>query len=146
MKSHSIFLRTAYNYDVDSVSNDTALGLLGFEPTLTVQSERDDCDINIIMERFGHGQPVPVNVSTPMQGDFTDVTDFQSAMNLIIAAEQSFMEMPAKVRARFDHDPQQFLDFLSDDNNRAEAESLGLIIKPVLDAPKGSQEPAAAEE
>lgn len=121
-----IFLRTAYNYDGDAVSNETAIS--EFEPTLTIQDARDDCDINVIMERFGQGVPLPVNLATPMQGDFTGVTDYQSSLNLIRQADEAFMEFPAKVRSRFDNDPAKFLDFISDPVNQDEAISLGIAI------------------
>ncbi|WNK14023.1 MAG: internal scaffolding protein [Microvirus sp.] len=121
-----IFLRTAYNHDVDEFSN--LFGIGDFGPSLTVQSDKDDCDINLIMERFGRGIPVPVNVKSPMQGDFTGVTDYQSSLNLIIEAQSAFMEMPANVRARFENDPGHFLDFISDPANQDEAIRLGLAI------------------
>ncbi|AXH73743.1 MAG: internal scaffolding protein [Microviridae sp.] len=121
-----IFLRTAYNFDVDANSIDFALS--GFEPTLTVQDAKDDCDINVIMERFGKGIPVPTNLKTPMQGDFTGVMDYQSSLNLIIEADEAFMQLPADVRFRFNNDPGQFLDFVSDDTNIDEARKMGLLI------------------
>ena len=37
------------------------------------------------------------------------------------------MELPAKVRARFDNDPQMFLEFVASEDNRQEAVELGLI-------------------
>ena len=126
MSKHAIFLRTAYNYDVDEASASAGLG--GFEPTLTIQEAKDECDINVILERFGQGVPIPVNVKTPMQGDFTGVTDYQSSLNMILEANSAFMEMPAKVRARFENDPQQFLDFVSDPVNQDEAIALGIAI------------------
>lgn len=119
-----IFLRTGYNHDVDAFSDQFGLG--NFEPTLTVQSDKDDCDINIIMERFGQGLPVPVNLKTPMQGDFSNVKDYQESLNLILEANSAFMELPANVRYRFQNDPAQFLDFVSDPSNQDEAISLGI--------------------
>jgi len=39
------------------------------------------------------------------------------------------MELPAKMRARFHNDPQELLEFISNEENRAEAEKLGLVAK-----------------
>jgi len=86
---------------------------------------------------------LPQGLATPLQGDFTSVTDFQSAMDLILKSQQTFMEMPADVRTRFDNDPHRFLDFVSDTANRDEARKLGLLI-PEPPAPPPAAPPAAA--
>lgn len=51
-------------------------------------------------------------------------------MNALIAADDSFMELPADLRARFDHNPGKFVDFCSDAKNRDELIKLGLVPKP----------------
>lgn len=45
------------------------------------------------------------------------------------------MDLPAKVRSRFENDPQKFLEFCSDPKNRDEAVSLGLIMSAPASAP-----------
>ena len=79
------------------------------------------------MERFGKTGQVPGNLRVPSYDDFTGVSDFQSAMNAVREASENFMELPAKVRARFDNDPQMFLEFVASEDNRQEAVELGLI-------------------
>jgi hypothetical protein len=45
------------------------------------------------------------------------------------------MALPAKIRARFDHDPNALLQFLQNDQNRDEAIQIGLIDgKPVVES------------
>ena len=44
------FVRNPYNYDMDQVSQET--GLKCEDPSLTQQHCRDECDINVIVERF----------------------------------------------------------------------------------------------
>lgn len=122
------FVRSPYNYDVDDVSDRT--GISCGEPTRTQQNFKDECDINVIMERFGKTGQVPANMRIPTYEDFTGVSDFHSAMNAVREASENFMELPAKVRARFDNDPQLFLEFVSNDANRSEAEALGLVPPP----------------
>ena len=127
------FLRTPYNYDRDAVSDQT--GLSCGEPSRTQQNFKDECDINVIMERFGKTGQVSGNLRVPSYDDFTGVSDFQSAMNAVREASENFMELPAKVRARFDNDPQLFLEFVASEDNRQEAVDLGLI-KPAPAAPE----------
>lgn len=122
---HTPFLRSAYNYDMNKASNETGLDCP--EPTKTQQQFAAEVDINTIVERFGLTGQLPQNVRAPLQGDFTTVYDYQSAMNLIIEAGDAFMQMPAEVRREFDNDPGKFLDFVSDPANRDRAAKLGIL-------------------
>jgi phage internal scaffolding protein len=121
-----VFLRTPYNYDTMEASN--ASGLECLEPTLAQQHARDECDINTIVRRFGLTGELPNNVRVPRYGDFTGVSDYQTAMNMVMEANAAFMQLPAEVRSRFNNDPGALVDFISDDSNRAEAEKLGLVV------------------
>lgn len=124
------FLRSTYNYSMDEVS--AATGLTCPEPTLAQQHSKDEADINIIMERFGQGQQIPENFRAPQYGDFTEVTDFHTAMASVRQAQESFDSLPAKLRARFHNDPQEMVEFLGDAQNREEASRLGLIDPPPI--------------
>jgi len=131
----SIFIRTAYNYDADEVSNET--GLVCPEPTMAQQQFREEADINTIMERFGRTGELVAPVRLPQYGDFSGVTDYHSAMNAVIEAQASFDSLPANIRARFENDPGQFVEFCLDDKNRDEAVRLGLVpgkVEPVQPA------------
>lgn len=101
------------------------------DPSLAQQSFKDDADINVMLERFQVTGIMPQGVLMPTYGDFTGVVDYRSARDAMLKAEQSFADMPANVRARFDNDPQKFLEFCADSNNREEAARLGLVAKPV---------------
>lgn len=105
--------------------------LTDFGPTMAKQSFKEEADINTIVKRFGLTGELPKNFRTPTYGDFTQVTDFQSAVNAVRAAGESFMEMPAELRAKFLNDPQKLIEFVSKEDNRAEAIKLGLVPKPV---------------
>lgn len=126
MSKSAVFLRTPYNYDTMEVSNET--GLSCPEETLAQQHAKDECDINTIVRRFGLTGELPNGVRAPQDGDFTAATDYHTAMNAVIAANNSFMQLPAQVRARFNNDAGAFVDFCSDEKNRAEAKALGLIV------------------
>jgi len=120
------FLRTPYNYDTNAASNESSLVCL--EPTKAQQHFKDECDINYVLTNFGI-DALSTTPLTPRYGDFTDVVDYQSALNAVIAAEDEFMALPAIIRTRFDNDPAKLIDFLGNDANRSEAESLGLVNK-----------------
>lgn len=123
-----VFLRTAYNYDTDKASLES--GLQCEEESKTQQQFKEECDINVIVRRFGLTGEVPQGWQIPKSGDFTDtVNDFQTAMNMIKLAEESFMQVPGEIRARFDHDAGALMKFLEDENNYDEALKLGLVEK-----------------
>lgn len=119
------FVRTPFNYDVDKASLDHGTVCEG--ESLTQQHMRDDCDINNIVARFGVGAPIMVPAAMPTYGDFTGVSDYRSALDAIMAADDVFMSLPPHIRARFENDPAQLVDFCSDERNRSEAMELGLI-------------------
>lgn len=97
------------------------------DPSLAQQNMKDDVDINVMLEKFKVTGVMPQNVVLPQYGDFTGVSDYRSAMDAVRKARESFMDLPAHLRARFDNDPQKLLEFVSNDENRAEAEKLGLV-------------------
>jgi len=126
------FLRTAYNYDMNKVSDETGLDC-SVEPSMTQQSFRDECDINTLVMRFGLGQPLPTGLAAPTYGDFTGVDDYQSALNAIMVADDAFMQMPANIRSRFENSAAKFVEFCSSDDPavRLEAEKLGLVLPKI---------------
>lgn len=134
--------RSAYGYDVDAVSRET--GLECKDASLAKQSFAEEVDINTIIRRFGLSGELPENVRMPVNADFEEVFDFQSAMNRIVEAREAFDAMPAHVRARFANDAAKFVDFCSDEANRDEAIKLGLVPKPVAAAPAAAPAAAAA--
>ncbi|WNK14469.1 MAG: internal scaffolding protein [Microvirus sp.] len=127
------FLRTEFNYDMLEASAES--GLRCDDPSMAQQQFLEESDINTIVDRFGLNGQLPDVVRMPEYGDFTQVTDFQTAMNAVIAAQKDFMTLPAKVRSRFDNDPQKLLEFVADDSNRAEARALGLLKEVISESP-----------
>lgn len=121
------FIRTPYNYDADKVSN--ATGTDTGPESKTQQQFKDEVDINTIVERFGVTGEMPEKMNFPTEQDFSETFDFQTAMNVVIKGKEEFMKMPAKTRARFQNDPQQFMEFMHDEENIAEAIKLGLATK-----------------
>lgn len=129
------FLRTPYNYDRDAASNETAIDC-SIVPSVTQQQFAEEADINTIVRRFGLTGELPKDVAVPQSGDFLDVTDFHTAMNVVRSSEEAFAAMPADVRKRFANDPAEFMAFVSDDKNRDEARKLGLLVPEAVPPPR----------
>ena len=140
------FLRTPYNYDVDKVSDET--GLACPDPSLAQQNFKDESDINYIVRQFGLTGELPGQTISPQYGDFTGVLDYHSAVNAVLAAQDEFMSLPAQMRARFDNDPANLIDFLDKQENREEAIKLGLVANTISEpseTPVGEVKPAEAQ-
>lgn len=138
-----VFVRSAGNYDMNAASVES--GLACQDESLAHQASREEADINTMVRRFGLTGKLPLLDELPQFGEFDEVFDFHSAMNAVAAARQSFMTLPGELRARFMNDPGVFVDFCSDERNRAEAERLGLLKPaPLLPAASGAPgEPGA---
>jgi phage internal scaffolding protein len=93
------------------------------------QSTKEECDINVIMERAKRGAVVShIHDRTPVYGDFTEIpTDLRVALTLVKDAERAFMSLDAFVRERFHNEPAEMIDFLNDPKNREEGIKLGLV-------------------
>lgn len=64
-----------------------------------------EVDVNTIMRRYGISQSAPLGPATGVYGDFTDISDYDSAVARIEGARDRFAALPAEVRERFDNDP-----------------------------------------
>lgn len=101
-------------------------------PSKTQQHLKDSTDINLIMERYKK-RPDPSifkKSGKGVYGDFSQVTNFQEAVIQAQSATEAFQSLPAKVRAKFQNNPQELLNFINDPNNLNEAIEIGLIEKP----------------
>lgn len=100
-----------------------------WSPSLTKQSFADEVNINNIIERARQGQDVSnmFRERIAQFGDFTEIPSYQESMNFIRAADEAFMSLDARVRERFNNDPNRLFEFLEDSNNYDEAVKLGLV-------------------
>lgn len=96
------------------------------------QSEKDNCDVNIIMERFTRSGQLPR--MNHREGVFMNCSgaDYQRSLEIIRQANDDFAQLPSKARKYFDHDPEKFIEFMHQPNNAEKAVELGLAdwIKP----------------
>ena len=109
----------------------------------TIQNLPFPTDINQIVSRYREtgilGSPQNASNMQPLFVDISGITNLQDAQNKVIAAREAFESLPAKVRNRFQNNPQAFVDFMGNPENKEEAIRLGLIKKAaakVSDTPK----------
>ena len=141
----TVFCRSAYNYDMDLASDKA--GLKCEDPSLTQQQFKEEADINTIVDRFMKSGVLPNPVNMPQYVDYEGIFDFQTAMNAVRAADENFMRMDAKVRARFNNSPQEFLEFFANPENTEEAIRLGLAIpQAVAETQVSAAEPTSKSE
>lgn len=108
------------------------------EPSLTQQSAAADCDLNVIMKRFGADKsPIPQIPTDPrFYGDFDDQFTLREAMDRVHQAEDMFFQLPADLRAQFDNDPALMWEFVMDPANADQAVEMGIL--------KRDEDPATA--
>lgn len=117
--------RVSYTGDVV----DPITGEVTHPPSMTKQSFVAECDINNIIKHFrqtGQIQHMSAKAALGTYEDLPDPVDFQTAINIVLEAEQSFATLPSHVRARFGNDPESFLAFMADPANQDEILKLGL--------------------
>ena len=145
MKMKTVFCRSPYNYDMDLASDKA--GLHCDDASLTQQQFKEESDINTIVSRFMKSGVLPDPINMPQYMDYEGVFDFQSAMNTVRQADENFMRMDAKVRARFNNSPQEFLEFFGNPENAEEAVRLGLAIpQAVAETKVSAAEPTSKSE
>lgn len=129
------FVRSPYNYVRRDASAASALDC-SVDEGRTQQQFKDECDINVIVKRFGLTGMMPEGLPGNF-GDFSDVDDYQTALNRVRESGETFMDLPSDLRKRFHNDPFELMKFLGNDANRVEAEKLGLVPvpAPIVKAP-----------
>lgn len=101
--------------------------------SLTKQSFKKECDINNILKRYMKtGLIDHINKHQGVYTDLSTSTEYHEAMNIIMEANDSFSLLPSEIRNKFNNDPAQFLDFVSNPDNRQEMAELGLLNPPEI--------------
>lgn len=109
--------KTAY----DPVEEHDHCGIEFTMPSLTVQDEKDETDINYIVNKYADGQKgiMTLDLGDSSQyaylqfGDATLPGDYSTALELVSGVREEFYSLPAKVRAKFGHDPMNFINQLN---------------------------------
>ena len=104
------------------------------DPSMTQQQFKDEADINNIMARYQKTgvlvDPLTQSTRKPMFDDFSELGDFRDHQQAVIDAQEMFMQLPSRLRARFGNDPAELFQWLSNSANKDEAIELGLMSKP----------------
>lgn len=112
------------------------------KPSKTQQQFKNECDVNKIIARFNKtGELTHLKKSKGVFTDLTYVTDYQTALDKVMKANQAFSELNSQTRNRFGNDPQNLVNFLQDPKNKAEAIELGLIVAPSVTPPAPAEPP-----
>ncbi len=100
-------------------------------PSRTDQSQKDECDVNVIITNYVNtGILRHTNPNPPQFGDFSMMpSDYGEALALIQRSEEEFMKLPSEVRDKFDNKPGNLIKFLQEEKNVDEAVKLGLVTK-----------------
>lgn len=97
----------------------------------TKQSFKDEANVNSIIEKYNKtGQFPQLLQSNPKYGDFSTPISYQDSLNTILLANEQFNALSSKVRKKFNNDPTEFLQFVSNPQNKEEMYELGLAVKP----------------
>lgn len=114
--------------------------LLTTGTSLAKQASRDECDINIIMDKYQ--KTGVVSHASKYQGDygnFITEDDYHSSFNKMLDAQTAFDSLPSSVRKKFHNSPADFLAFVQDEENHPEMADMGLMgdsyKKPEEEAP-----------
>lgn len=93
----------------------------------TEQFHKKECDVNEIIKKYD--KTGLISHISGFEAEFGDMTghDFKQAQDLILGAQAQFNQLPAEIRKRFDNSPENLLEFMEHEENRAEAIELGLI-------------------
>ncbi len=114
-----------------------AVKLKMYGKSVTKQSFKDDCDINLIMAKFVKTGVLDHQRTHGAEYGFASSDDFRDSMEIISKAQTMFEELPSHLRNQFDNDPAEFLDFVQDPENLAEMQEMGLATK-TLNTPEPS--------
>lgn len=104
---------------------------------MTKQEFQAECDINNIIKQFsatGVIRHISAKAAEGAYQDLPDPIEFQDGLHIVQQATESFMTLPAKVRARFENDPASFLAFMAEPGNAEEIKTMGLT-NPLPQAP-----------
>lgn len=124
-------------------SKKTHTGLSFEGPGRTIQSAKEECDVNTIMAKYMKTGQLPDMIKkNPQYGDFSDAVDYQTAVNTVLFADEQFGALPAKVRSRFENDPAAFLEFATNPANLPEMQKMGLapVPRPAPKAPESDSD------
>lgn len=148
-KSNVIKFRTAYNKPISKPFHTSG-------SSLTEQQWKDYNNVSVLMQTYTQTKdPEIFNRTKAFYGDYTGIGDYESCLNQVLEAKESFESLPSDLRAKFRNDPRKFYEFVTDPNNKDQLHEIGLTDKPKKSAispettdssPSDSPDPKYQEE
>lgn len=115
--------------------------------TKVQQHFQEEVDVNTIVRRFGLTREMPFGSAAGLYGDFTEIYDYESAVERVQAARNKFMTLPPEVRERFGNDPALLVRAASELSEEDFVAKLKVEqTPPVGGVPPGDKIPAAVEQ
>lgn len=116
-------------------------------PSMTKQSFQEETNINNILRKYDRETLEAQALQNP--GRFLDLPsglDYQKALNMAINAKASFDALPGTIRAMFENNAEDFLEFMENPENEEEIISLGLRSQEEIDSAADETTVEALEE
>lgn len=101
-------------------------------PSLTIQSARDEADINAIMARYAKTGVISPDVISRRAGVFADVGkfgDYGTLLDAVCSVQEEFDALNPEIREKFNNSPEELINWLQDSDNYDEAVRYGLVVK-----------------
>jgi len=111
------------------------------EERRTRDAFQEECDINVIVQRWLKTGVDPRDPGQQQFGDFTFVPSYQEAFDQVIRAGRAFHKLPIDIRKYFNHDADELLRFIDDPANHDQAVEMGLL-PPQTPVEEPAAEPA----
>lgn len=108
-------------------------GIIFTESSMTDQSQYQESDINYIVKKYADGRTgittldLGADAGVLQYGDTLLPGDYDTALDLINAVSDEFYQLPAQIRAEFNHNPKELINALADPLQRDRLLSLGLL-------------------
>jgi len=104
------------------------IGVTFLKSSLTQQHFREECDVNLIADRYLQTGVLPDNERPVFYGDVSQIpVDLMDAYKAVELAEENFMRLPSDVRKSIDNDPSQLMAWIA--ANLQQAADYGLIVR-----------------
>lgn len=112
----------------------------------TDQQFKKDCDANHIIDKMKRtGTVTHLARCQGSYADVSEVTDLHDSLIKVEKARAAFMNLPGKIRQKFNNSMEDYVSFLQDPRNNEEAIALGLKVSAEK-TDKSSKEPGAPKK
>ena len=107
---------------------------------------QEESEINNILRSHDRNQHIEsIHRGNAIYSDFSNITDFTEALEMIQEAKDEFMNIPSDIREKFQNDPGKFYQYASNPDNHDGLVELGLAKKESVAMPTEPATPEPAE-